>query len=160
LQPRARGGIRHGQALWGQKETDGCTTHDAIGGNKWSVERTPAPTHHDQRGTQPEGRARAMMTIVTRVILREGSEPKWDAAMKARMESARSQPGWIGGQLAIPLDGPNARVIIGTWQTRADWEAWHADPKFQETREELQGLETRSSEEWWHEVVTDLRRAA
>jgi heme-degrading monooxygenase HmoA len=101
-----------------------------------------------------------MMTIVTRVTLREGSEPKWDAAMKARMESAKSQPGWVGGQLAIPLDGPNARVIIGTWQTRADWEAWHTDPKFQETREEMKGLEIRSSEEWWHEVVTDLRRAA
>ena len=101
-----------------------------------------------------------MMTIVTRVTLREGCEPKWDAAMKARMESARNQPGWVGGQLAIPLGGPNSRIIIGTWQTRADWEAWHADPKFQETREQLKGLEERSSEEWWHEVVTDLRRAA
>jgi heme-degrading monooxygenase HmoA len=99
-----------------------------------------------------------MMTIVTRVTLREGSEPKWDAAMKARMESARDQAGWVGGQLAIPLDGPSSRVIIGTWETRADWEAWHTDPKFQETREQLKGLETRSSEEWWHEVVTDLRR--
>jgi len=49
-------------------------------------------------------------------------------------------------------------LLIGTWETRADWEAWHTDPKFQETREQLRGLETRSSEEWWHEVITDLRR--
>ena len=101
-----------------------------------------------------------MMTIVTRVTLKEGAEPKWDAAMKERLESAKSQPGWVGGQLVIPLDGLNARVIIGTWETRADWEAWHADPKFQETREQMQGLELEASEEWWHEVVADLRRAA
>jgi heme-degrading monooxygenase HmoA len=101
-----------------------------------------------------------MMTIVTRVTLREGCEPKWDAAMKERLESARNQPGWVGGQLVIPLDGLNARVIIGTWETRADWEAWHADPKFQETRRQMQGLELKANEEWWHEVVADVRRAA
>jgi heme-degrading monooxygenase HmoA len=101
-----------------------------------------------------------MMTIVTRVTLREGGEPVWDAVMKDRLESAKHQPSWIGGQLVIPLDGLNSRVIIGTWQTRADWEAWHTDPKFQETRARLQGLETTSSEEWWHEVIADVRRAA
>jgi len=51
-------------------------------------------------------------------------------------------------------------VIIGTWQTRADWEAWHADPKFRETRKQMEGLEVKPAEEWWHEVVTDLRAAA
>jgi heme-degrading monooxygenase HmoA len=101
-----------------------------------------------------------MMTVVTRVTLREGVEPQWDAVMKQRLEAAQSQPGWVGGQLVVPLDGLNARVIIGTWETRADWEAWHADPTFQETRKQLQGLEAKASEEWWHEVVTDLRRAA
>ena len=101
-----------------------------------------------------------MMTVVTRVTLREGVEPQWDAVMKQRLELAKSQPGWVGGQLVIPVDGLNARVIIGTWETRADWEAWHADPEFQETRKQLQGLESKASEEWWHEVVTDLRRAA
>jgi heme-degrading monooxygenase HmoA len=101
-----------------------------------------------------------MMTIVTRVTLKEGCEPRWDAAMKERLASARTQSGWIGGQLVIPLDGLNQRVIIGTWDTRADWEAWHADPKFQETRTQLEGLETEEKQEWWHEVVADLRRAA
>jgi heme-degrading monooxygenase HmoA len=60
----------------------------------------------------------------------------------------------------IPLDGLNSRVIIGTWETRADWEAWHTDPTFQETRKQLQGLESAASEEWWHEVIADVRRAA
>jgi hypothetical protein len=70
------------------------------------------------------------------------------------------KPAWLGRRSARhSLDGPNSRVIIGTWQTRADWEAWHEDPKFKQTREELKGLETRSSEEWWHEVVANLRAA-
>jgi len=101
-----------------------------------------------------------MMTIVTRVKLKEGCEPRWDAAMRERLEAARSQAGWVAGQVAIPIDALDQRVIIGTWQTRADWEAWHADPKFRETRTQMEGLETRPAEEWWHEVVTDLRAAA
>ena len=75
-----------------------------------------------------------MMTIVTHVTLKVGSEPEWDAAMRARLGSVRGQRGWIRTQLLIPNDGMNKRVIIGTWQTRADWEAWHRDPAFAETR--------------------------
>ena len=101
-----------------------------------------------------------MMTIVTKVTLREGAEPAWDAAMRERLIAARDQAGWIGGQLLIPLDAPNRRVIIGTWQTRAHWEAWHNDGAFRTTRQRLEGLETDGREEWWHEVIEDIRRPA
>jgi heme-degrading monooxygenase HmoA len=98
-----------------------------------------------------------MMTIVTRITLKEGSEPEWDAAMRERLDAARHQPGWIGGQLLIPLDRLDKRVIIGTWETRAAWEAWHQDPAFAETRKRLDGLEANTSEHWWHEVMLDIR---
>ena len=98
-----------------------------------------------------------MMTIVTRVKLKEGSEPHWDAAMRERLEAARNQPGWVAGQVAIPIDALAERVIIGTWQTRADWEAWHTDKSFAETRKRMEGLETGPGEQWWHEVVLDVR---
>ena len=97
------------------------------------------------------------MTIVTHVTLKEGSEPEWDAAMRERLSAARNQRGWIGGQLLMPLDGLNKRVIVGTWQTRADWEAWHNDETFAETRKRLQGLEASTPEQWWHEVVLEVR---
>ena len=61
-----------------------------------------------------------MMTIVTHVTLREGSETEWDAAMRTRLAAVRGRPGWIGTQLLIPSDGLHKRVIVGTWQTRAD----------------------------------------
>jgi len=99
-----------------------------------------------------------MMTIVTRVTLKEGTEPEWDSVMRERLSAAKNQPGWIGGQLLIPLDGLNKRVIIGTWETRAAWETWHTDETFAETRKRLEGLEAESSEHWWHEVILDVRQ--
>lgn len=100
-----------------------------------------------------------MMTIVTHVALKEGAEPEWDAAMRERLEAARGRPGWVGGQLLMPLDHLDRRVIVGTWQTRADWEAWHADEAFRETRERLAGLEARPAEHWWHEVIVEVHPA-
>jgi heme-degrading monooxygenase HmoA len=101
-----------------------------------------------------------MMTIVTHVTLKEGTEPEWDAAIRERLSAAKKRAGWVGGQLLIPLDGLNTRVIVGTWETRADWEAWHKDEAFAETRKRLEGLEAKPSEHWWHEVVLDVRPAA
>jgi heme-degrading monooxygenase HmoA len=99
-----------------------------------------------------------MMTIVTHVTLKEGTEPRWDAAMRDRLAVASDRPGWIGGQLLIPLDALNRRIIVGTWETRAHWEAWHNDPEFQATRAQIEGLEAAPSQHWWHEVIEDIRR--
>jgi heme-degrading monooxygenase HmoA len=99
-----------------------------------------------------------MMTIVTHITLREGTEPDWDAAMRERLAAAADKPGWVAGQLLMPLDQLNKRIIVGTWATRADWEAWHQDPAFSETRKRLEGLEAGAAEQWWHEVL-DLRHA-
>ena len=98
-----------------------------------------------------------MMTIVTHVTLKEGSEPEWDAAMRERLEAAKNQPGWIGGQLLQPVDDPDARVIVGTWESRDHWKQWHEEPAFQETRQRLEGLQTGPAELTWHEAVLDRR---
>jgi heme-degrading monooxygenase HmoA len=98
-----------------------------------------------------------MMTVITEVTLKSGSEPEWDAAMRERLSVARERPGWIGGQLVIPLDGPDRRTVIGTWESRADWEAWHGDETFAETRKRMDGLQEGRSELAWYEVVTDAR---
>lgn len=100
-----------------------------------------------------------MMTIVTHVTLTPGSEPEWDSAMRERLQTAKDRPGWAGGQLLIPLEHLNKRVIIGTWATRADWEAWHTDPAFESTRQRLAGLQQAPNEHWWHEVVLEQRSA-
>lgn len=99
-----------------------------------------------------------MMTVVTEVTLNEGSEPEWDAAMRERLEAAREESGWISGQLLIPLDALNRRVIVGTWETRADWERWHKSEAFTTTRERLQKLEVAEQDTTWYEVILDLAR--
>jgi len=62
--------------------------------------------------------------------------------------------------MLIPLERMNERLIVGTWKTRADREAWHVDDAFQQTRERLEGLEQRPSETTWHEVMLELRQQA
>jgi len=44
-------------------------------------------------------------------------------------------------------------VIVGTWESRDAWAAWHRDAAFRETRARLDGLEARPAQEWWHDVV-------
>src|SRR5258705_6323368 len=91
-----------------------------------------------------------MMTIVTHIHLKEDAGREWDAAMRTRLSAAKKRPGWVGGQLLRLSDKPDRRVIVGTWRTRADWEAWHQDPKFAETRRRLDGLEHGPAEHWGH----------
>ena len=99
-----------------------------------------------------------MMTIVTHAHLKEGAGREWDTAMRTRLSAAKKRPGWVGGQLLRQSDKADRRVIVGTWRTRADWEAWHQDPQFAETRQRLDGLEGGPAEHWWHEVVLDVRK--
>jgi heme-degrading monooxygenase HmoA len=100
-----------------------------------------------------------MMTVITRVDLRAGAEQEWDEAMRERIDAAHGQEGWVGGQLLIPVEGQNQRVIVGTWQTREDWKAWHDDPAFKETRERLEGCQEGPDQMEWFEVVTEGREA-
>lgn len=94
------------------------------------------------------------MTVVTLVTLKQGSEPEWDAAMRERLDAAEGQAGWKGGQLCMPADRLDQRVVIGTWETRAHWEAWHEDAAFAETRQRLEGLQAEPNETSWYEVIT------
>ena len=101
-----------------------------------------------------------MMTIVTHVHLKEGAGRDWDATMRTRLSAAKKASGWVGGQLLRPADKQDRRVIVGTWKSRADWEAWHHDPQFTETRQRLDGLESAPAEHWWHDVLLDVRKSA
>jgi heme-degrading monooxygenase HmoA len=94
-----------------------------------------------------------MESVITRVVLNDGAESEWEAAMRDRMTAAESSPGWIGGSILTPEDDGNARVIVGLWETRDAWERWHDDPAFNETAERLKGLESDAGTPTWHAVV-------
>ena len=97
------------------------------------------------------------MLTVTRLTLKDGTDQEWDTTMSDRMQAARDQAGWIGGQLLKPLDDPATRVIVGTWESRAHWEDWHNEEAFRATRERLEGLQTGPADVTWHEAVIDRR---
>ena len=94
-----------------------------------------------------------MMTVITNVTLREGAEPEWDRIMADRLAGAKDVDGWIGGEILMPLEGMNQRVIVGNWRSRADWEAWHLDAAFTDRAKRLDALQIASSGPQWHEVV-------
>lgn len=96
-----------------------------------------------------------MVTIITKVRLKDGAEREWDAAMRDRMAGAEKQPGWIRGQLLKPEREPRVRVIIGSWRSRENWKKWHGDPRFAETRRRLDGLVAAPEEHTWHVGVID-----
>ena len=96
-----------------------------------------------------------MMTVVTHTTLRQGAEPEWDAAMRERLANATGRPGFVRSQLLMPLEGLDRRVIVGTWATRAHWEAWHNDETFLASRQRLEGLQDGPGETTWYEVVED-----
>jgi heme-degrading monooxygenase HmoA len=96
------------------------------------------------------------MTVITHHVLRdETAAQEWDDAMYDRLSAARSQPGWIGGQLLRATNDRMLRTIVGTWESRDAWEAWHGGEAFRETRERLDGLQLRPSETTWYEVIEE-----
>jgi heme-degrading monooxygenase HmoA len=101
-----------------------------------------------------------MMTVITYVTLNEGAEPEWDRVMAERLTEACAREGWVRGELLMPLEPMNKRVIVGTWRSRADWEAWHQDPAFTETAALLDALQAEVSGPQWHEVVVDVTSSA
>jgi heme-degrading monooxygenase HmoA len=78
--------------------------------------------------------------------------------MQKRMAEARNQPGWIGAQLLQSDHDPKSRVIVGTWQSREDWERWHHARPFVDTRHRLDDLATGRDDQEWHDVVLDVRQ--
>jgi heme-degrading monooxygenase HmoA len=98
-----------------------------------------------------------MMTVISTMKLRGGTEGEWDAAISQRFESAHDRPGWVSGQLLNPVDAPDTRVIVGTWRSREDWEAWHNDPAFLDQRGKLEELLAEPNSVTWFEVVADAR---
>jgi heme-degrading monooxygenase HmoA len=99
-----------------------------------------------------------MVTVVTRVRIKNGREAEWDEVFAKRVQAAREQPGFEVVQLCRPEGAPGERAIVGTWQTHDDWKSWHDDPAFLATREELEEIDQESAQSEWYEVVLEERR--
>jgi heme-degrading monooxygenase HmoA len=88
--------------------------------------------------------------------LRPGATEQWDRAMHTRVQAAREAKGWISAQLLKGLDDDRDRVIIGVWESREDWAAWHEDEAFRAVRSELADVEEARADSRWFGVVEQL----
>src|SRR4051812_13198210 len=94
-----------------------------------------------------------MESVITRVVINDGSESEWETVMRDRMTAAESSPGWIGGAILAPEGDAGARLIVGLWESREAWGRWHDDAAFQDTAERLRGLERDGGTPTGTEVV-------
>jgi len=97
-----------------------------------------------------------MMTVVTDVQLREGTERQWETVMRERMTAVKEQPGWVAGQLLRAENEPRRRVIVGTWRTRR---LGSLAPRPAVRRDEMptRPARRRAGKHLWHEVMVDAR---
>jgi heme-degrading monooxygenase HmoA len=68
--------------------------------------------------------------------------------------AAAGRPGFVAVQVAAPVEEPHRRVIIGTWESREHWAAWHEDEDFRRTRAELEIVDERTTDSSWYDVIT------
>jgi heme-degrading monooxygenase HmoA len=100
-----------------------------------------------------------MVTVVTHVRLREGAAKEWEAVFAQRAEAARERQGFVFVQLCRTDADAGERVIVGSWERHEDWESWHHDPEFFETRNELEhATADGTGDTQWFEVLLEQRR--
>ena len=53
---------------------------------------------------------------------------------------ANQQPGYISGETLNSLDDPEEYLVIGTWRSREDWEAWQSNKERVQIQEKVDAL--------------------
>jgi len=97
------------------------------------------------------------MTVITTMELQPGAHEDWEQLIQERFRSAHGRNGWVSGQLLSPSESPGVRVIVGTWRSKADWQSWHEEPAFLESRAKLDGLQPSGHQTVWYDVIDDAR---
>jgi len=53
---------------------------------------------------------------------------------------AMQQPGYISGETLHEADDPNLYLVISTWESMEQWQAWHQSPERQKLQGEVDGF--------------------
>lgn len=101
-----------------------------------------------------------MITVITETVLKPGFEAQWDHAFHARIANASEQPGWVAVNLLTATDDPCKRVVIGTWNSREDWDRWHETELFQQTRPLLAAATAHEGQPQWFNIDMAMLHAS
>ncbi len=81
----------------------------------------------------------AIRTLIEREI-KAGSEIKLHQLLLQLRAKAMQAKGYISGETLRALDNPNKFLVISTWNSLAEWEAWDKDPTRMGVQEEVDRL--------------------
>jgi heme oxygenase (mycobilin-producing) len=81
----------------------------------------------------------AIRALIEREI-KAGSEIKMNQLLVQLRTKAMRAKGYISGETLRALDNPNKFLVISTWNSLAEWEAWDKDPDRHQIQEEIDGL--------------------
>jgi heme-degrading monooxygenase HmoA len=65
-----------------------------------------------------------MIRVLIERRLAEGVEEDLQRAMREMRREAIHVPGYLSGETLRSISDPNRYVIISSWRSQADWEAW------------------------------------
>jgi heme oxygenase (mycobilin-producing) len=81
----------------------------------------------------------AIRALIEREI-KAGSELKLNHLLLQLRAKAMQAKGYISGETLRALNNPNKFLVISTWNSLAEWEAWDKDPQRQVIQEEIDNL--------------------
>lgn len=65
-----------------------------------------------------------MVRVLIERWLLSGMEAQLAAALREMRRDAVHAPGYISGETLRDVSDPGHYVIVSTWRTQADWDAW------------------------------------
>lgn len=81
----------------------------------------------------------AIRVLIEREI-KTGSELKLNQLLLQLRSKAMQAKGYISGETLRALDNPNKFMVLSTWSSLADWEAWDDNAERQEIQKEIDSL--------------------
>src|SRR5512134_2225889 len=78
-----------------------------------------------------------MIRVLIERRLAEGVEEDLQRAMREMRREAIHVPGYLSGETLRSVSDPNRYVIISSWRSLADWEAWSKSEPRQRIEERI-----------------------
>jgi heme-degrading monooxygenase HmoA len=81
-----------------------------------------------------------MVRVIIERQLAAGREAEFHQAMRELRSEAVRTPGYISGETLSDADDRRHCIIISTWRSRQDWDAWSRSVARRQTIDRIRGL--------------------
>ena len=77
--------------------------------------------------------------IITRTVPKDKQDQLRPLLLQLRA-LATSQPGYISGETLRNLDNPEEYLVISTWKSKENWDAWFNNPQRMEVQKKIDSM--------------------